>query len=156
LRAARVAGDPLPVLVDVARVHRQHVSVTAEPVHGEIVDDAAVRMAEHGVLHLADVQHGGVVGGERLQRRERLRPLDFELAHVADVEEADCAADGAVLLDDTRVLHGHFPAAERHHAGAGLDVRVVERSALQRAVHERLSRPPTFGAGQGPERHRSC
>ena len=77
---------------------------------------------------------------------------------IAGLEEPDGGAHVTVLLDDAGVLHRHLPAAERHHAGAGLDVGVEQRRALER-VHERLSRPPRPGAVKrlpGPERHRFC
>ena len=41
------------------------------------------------------------------------RPLDLELAHVGDVEDAAVAAHRAVLGDDALVLHRHLPAGER-------------------------------------------
>ncbi len=57
----------------------------------------------------------------------RARPLDLELAHVRDVEDAAVRAHGAVLRDHALVLDRHLPAGEGHHPRAGGDVAVVER-----------------------------
>ena len=59
----------------------------------------------------------------------RLRPLDLDLAHVRDVEDAGVGANGAVLLDDALVLDGHLPAGERNHPCPERDVPVVQRRA---------------------------
>ena len=53
------------------------------------VDDAAVRIAQCCVLNLTDVEHGHVIGRERLEGGERLRAVDLELAHVTHVEQTD-------------------------------------------------------------------
>ena len=71
----------------------------------------------------------------RLEERVRLRPLDLDLAHVRDVEDAGVGAHGPVLLDDALVLDGHLPAGERHHPRPERDVAVVERRALERLGH---------------------
>ena len=70
-----------------------------------------------------------VVREQRLQQLVRVRPLDLELAHVRDVEDAAVAAHRAVLRDHALVLDGHLPAGERHHPRAGGDVAVVQRRA---------------------------
>ena len=62
----------------------------------------------------------------------RPRPLDLELAHVRDVEDAGVAAHGAVLGDHALVLHGHLPAGERDQPRAERDVPLVERRSAQR------------------------
>ena len=133
LRAAdAVRGDPRPVLVDVGGVDHEHVVVVGQPVHRQVVHDAAFRVAEGRVLDLADLEGPRVVGAQALDRGERVGAAHLELAHVADVEEADRAAHRAVLLDDPAVLHRHVPAAEGNHLRARLDVNVAERGALER------------------------
>ena len=126
-----MVGDPRVVLVDVGGVHREHVAVGGEPVHGEVVDDRAVRIAEDRVLDLADLQRRDVVGGDGLERGQRGGPVALELAHVAHVEEADGAAHRPMLVEDAGVLDRHVPATEGHHARARGDVRGMERRALE-------------------------
>ena len=45
------------------------------------------------------------------------RAADFDLAHVADIEDAHGRAHGVVLVDDSGVLDGHVPSAEIDHLG---------------------------------------
>ena len=68
-----------------------------------------------------------VVREEALQQLGLRRPLDVDLAHVGDVEDAAVAPDGEMLGDHALVLHGHLPAGERHHARAERDVAIVQR-----------------------------
>ena len=58
-----------------------------------------------------------------------LRPGNFDLAHVRDVEDPGVPADGEVLGPDAPVLDGHLPAGERDELRAGGDVAVVQRAA---------------------------
>src|SRR6185503_11627783 len=84
-----------------------------------------------GVLNLADLQLRGFVAGDPLHGGEGIVSRDFDLAHVADVEEARAGPHGKVLVGDAGVLHRHVPAAVRHHPGAKRDVACVERGLLQ-------------------------
>ncbi len=94
--------------------------VVVDLVHQDVVDEPAVAIQQAGVVRLADLQLGGVVGGNIIDELQRIRAADFDLAHVADVKNAGGAADGVVLLDDAGVLHGHVPAAKIDHFGAEL------------------------------------
>src|SRR5207247_11473579 len=111
------------------RGRRWTLARVANALDGGVVDDRPARLARERVVELAHRQGRDVVAGQTLERGEGAGPLDLELAHVAHVEEADGAAYRPVLLDDSGVLHRHLPAPERHHARAGLDVRLVERRA---------------------------
>jgi len=73
-----------------------------------------------------------VVREQRLEQVARRRPLDLDLPHVRDVEDARVRADHFVLLDHALVLDRHLPARERDHPGAEDDVTVVERRAAKR------------------------
>ena len=55
-----------------------------------------------------------------------------ELPHVREIEEPGPVPNRIVLLEDARVLHGHFETAERHHARAGARVFVVQSGAFGR------------------------
>src|SRR2546422_11389724 len=46
----------------------------------------SVRVAENGVLDLADRERGDVVGGEGLEHDAGVRPRDLEFPHVAHVD----------------------------------------------------------------------
>src|SRR5262245_46284516 len=84
----------------------------SKAVDGEIVDDPPVWITEGCVLHLEGFQLAGIISGEPLYHGQCAWPPDLDLAHVADVEQADRSAHGPVLLEDARVLHRHFPAAK--------------------------------------------
>jgi hypothetical protein len=58
--------------------------------------------------------------------------MDFDLAHMADIEQAGGGSNGRVLFEDSRVLEGHVPAAKVHHFGAHSDVRGVQGSGFER------------------------
>ena len=68
---------------------------------------------------------------DALQEREGALPLDLELAHVGDVEEAGGGPDGGVLGDEAGVLDGHVPPAEGHHPGPAFPVDGVERCSAE-------------------------
>ena len=68
--------------------------------------------ADHRVLRPPDGERRRVAHERAGERRARLRPLDEELAHVRQVEQAGGRPDGAVLLDDAGVLDRHQPAGE--------------------------------------------
>src|SRR5262245_51560609 len=152
LHLAGLLGDPRPVLFDVPRVHREQIVRVAYAVDGQIVDDRPVRIAEERVVDLAHLQGRHVVGGQTLERRERARALHLEFAHVAHVEETDGGAHRPVLFDDAGVLHRHLPAPERHHARAGLDVRLVERRALERGCAQAFGSQSRSGFTWQPAR----
>jgi hypothetical protein len=59
------------------------------------------------------------------RERDRVRPPDVELAHMADVEQSAALADGGVLRGDTaRILNRHQIPREGHHLRAERDVPV--------------------------------
>ena len=94
-----------------------------QPVDDQVVDDPAVRRADHRVVGPPDGQARWVGHEGRGERGPGVRTLDVELAHVRQVEQADPFADGAMLLDDRAVLHRHQPAAELDQACAELAVQ---------------------------------
>ncbi len=77
-------------------------------------------------------QPGDVVRGQRLQERQRFRPRDPQLAHVAHVEEPGLLPHREVLRDHPGELHRHLPAGERNEPAAEFGVEAVERGAAER------------------------
>src|SRR5262245_15770786 len=106
--------------------------VGGDPIEREIVDDAALAVAQERILDLAHRERCRIVGAEPLHCREGPGTLHFEFPHVADVEQPDRPSHGPVLVDDTGVLHRHLPAAEGDHSRTRLDVNVVKRGPLER------------------------
>ena len=129
--ARRLLGEqPVPVLLDVRGVHDHEVAALGAAVDDDVVHRAARGHGQRGVLRLPVHELRDVVGRHALQEGEGALPLDLELAHVGDVEEAGGGPDGRVLGDEARVLDGHVPPAEGHHPGPAFPVDGVEwRSA---------------------------
>jgi hypothetical protein len=136
LGAARLALlQPLEVRTRVRRVDDEQVPELGDPVGDQVVDDAAALVREQRVLRLSVADLREVVREERLEKRRHLGPLDLDLAHVRDVEDAAVGPHRPVLRDHALVLHGHLPAGERNHASAGGDVPLVERRAKEGLRH---------------------
>ncbi len=115
----------------VGRVGDDQVAVAAEPVGEEVVEHAALLVAEAGVLGATDLDLRHVVGEHPLQEGERAGALDLDLAHVRDVEHARVRAHRGVLLADTLVGDRHLPTGKGNELGAELGVPLVERCASQ-------------------------
>ena len=131
-RVAGVSGDPREVLLDVRRVHAEEEGVLGEAVNRDVVDRAAGLVAQAAVADGADRERCDGAGDEPLGRGDRSRPGEMDLAHVRDVEDPRALADGRVLGEDRRVLHGHQEAAELDHPRAERAVRRGERCLAQR------------------------
>ncbi len=83
-------------------------------VDDEVIDDAAVLDAHHGVERFAVGQLADVVGDDPLQGVLGLGPFDDHLAHVRDIKDPDPCAHGVMLGDQTSELHRHFPTGKGH------------------------------------------
>ena len=131
--------DPPERRLPVARVDDEQRVAGAEPVGDQVVDDAAALVREQRVLRLAVAEPAEVVREQALQQVRLPRPLDVQLAHMGDVEDAPVAADGEVLRDHALVLDGHLPAGEGNHSRAERHVAIVQRSAPESFVAHRAT-----------------
>src|SRR5207237_2960786 len=120
-------AHPVEVLLPAARVDADEEPFGGEAVDDDVVDDAALFVAERRVLRLPVLALGQIVGDEALGGLERGRALQDHLAHVAHVEDAGPLADRGVLLENALVLHRHLESGEFDHAGARGQVSFVER-----------------------------
>ena len=126
---------PTEVGLAIRGVDDEQIAALAEAVDDQVVDDPAVLVRQERVLRLPRRDPVEVVREEALQEGGRLRPLDLDLAHVRDVEDAGVRADGLVLLDDALVLDGHLPAGERNHPSPERNVPVVQRRSQESLGH---------------------
>src|SRR5207237_9756214 len=124
-----------------------------------VVEDRAI-VPQEGRVPRAARRRRDVVRAEEVDERVGLAAFDENLAHVADVEEADRLSDREVLLHDARVLEGHLPTGELDEPRLGLPMPFVEglrgrhrtpqrADGLQAFCRLRLSRlpllrPPTW------------
>ena len=132
-----VRVHPDKVILNVAGVHDHEVDARLQPVHNQVINDAAQIIAHQCILGLANRDVADVVREQIVQRAFRVRSGHEKLAHVRNIEQSNPLADRRVLLQDPRVLHRHFPTAERHHFRTPFEVRGVQRRALEQfgAVH---------------------
>ena len=90
--------------------------------------------ADQRILRAAGRQPAGVVGGEPLDQRRASDATHEQAAHVRQIEDADAGPHGQVLGPNARrVLDGHVPAAEVHHAGSGGEMAIVEGGPEERS-----------------------
>ena len=95
----------------------------------------AAVVRQQGVLRLAVADPVEVVREQRPQQLAGGRPLDVELAHVGDVEDAAVGADGSMLGEHALVLNGHLPAREGDETRPRGGVAGMERRPQQRLGH---------------------
>ncbi len=81
---------------------------------------------------LADGELGRVIRRETRHAGQCVLAGDFDLPHVADVEQAGAFAHRQVLGDNPGVFNRHVPAAERDHFRAVGAMTSVKRGLLQR------------------------
>src|SRR5439155_3705010 len=132
--ARKMATHVRGVLVDVRRVHDDHVPLRREAIDDDVVDDRAAFVREQAVARLAGLESGDVAGHEPIEGRARAGALEIELAHVREIEEAGRVPHGAMLRDDARVLDRHLPPRERHQLRAELAVLLEEWGPLERGL----------------------
>ena len=116
--------DPLEVAILVAGIDHQQIAAVGHRVDQDIIDDAALLVAEEGVLDPSGLEPAQVASEDALGQA----PIgDAQLTHVREIEEPDGLAHGAMLLADGAVLERHHPATEVRHLSAEADVFLVER-----------------------------
>ena len=135
-RAFRVILHPGEVFFAPAGVDTDEQAGGRIPVDDDVVDHAALLVAERAVLRLAVGALREIVRHQPLGGFERSRAIDGHLAHVADVEDADPLADGGVLLEDTLVLHRHVPTGELDDASSGREMRFIQWCTQGHGVRE--------------------
>ena len=125
---AGVRAHPVEVLLPPAGVDADEEPLRREPVDDDVVDHAALFVAERAVLRLAIRALRKVVRDQLLRGLQGARALEGDLSHVRDVEHPDVLAHRRMFLEQALVLHGHLETRELDDAGRGSEVGVVERS----------------------------
>src|SRR5260370_15509335 len=122
--------EPFAIHVDIRGVDAQHVPLGSEAVDNEVIDRAAVGRAHPRVLGLAVGETRGRICERMLEQRERPRPAQVELAHVAQIENAGGGADRQVLFDYAAIVERHIEAAKLRHSRAELAIQTEKRRVL--------------------------
>jgi hypothetical protein len=124
-----VLMQPSGILRDFGRIHDEEIIFLPEAVGDEIVNHPATFIEEDRVLGMADWERGEIVGEQSIEPSRGPGATHEKLAHVGDIKDPAGFADGFVLLQDSGVLNGHFPACEFDHAAAGGKMLVEEWSS---------------------------
>ncbi len=93
----RMIEQPLPILIAIGSIHHDHILV-GQVVNKDVIDNAAVFVAQQPVIRLALVDRCNIACGDELQEVERVGAAYHEAPHVADVEQASGVAHGSVLV----------------------------------------------------------
>src|SRR5712692_7299695 len=124
--------EPLAIHVDIRGVDAQHVMLRRKPIDDEIIDRAAAGRAHQRVLGLAVGEARRGICQRMLEQRERPRPAQVELAHVAQVENAGGRTHRQVLFDYAGVAERHLEAAKLRHSRAELAMQTEKGGVLDR------------------------
>ena len=115
----------LEILILIGSVHTDEERIVSNLVYQDVVDESAVFVQQARILSLPVLQLRHRVGGDVIGQLRRFRPADFNLAHVADIEEPHGISNGVVLVNQAGIGNRHIPTAKINHPGAGGPVDVV-------------------------------
>ena len=124
---------PRKILVGIAGVDYQQKTVRRAPVNKQVVNNAALVIAHRSIERLFHRKFGDVVCHEMIYKAFGVAALGVHFAHVAYVKKPCSGAAGKMLVQETGVLHGHFPAAEFDDAPACADMFLINRGSFQHA-----------------------
>lgn len=127
----RPLGQRVQDDLGVGGVGDDHVLGLFEPIDDQVVQDAAVLAADHGVARPARLHGADVADQREVQQLGRLRAGDGDLTHVRQVEETGAGAHRDVLLALGAVAQRHVPAGEVGHRRAQRAMRGIERGTAQ-------------------------
>ena len=113
-----LGDDVLEILILIARIDAEEEVVVGDLVHQNIVHEPAVLVEKPGVVRLSQLQLGDGIGGDVVGEKRGFGTADFDLAHVADIEDAHRGAHRIVFVDDAGILDGHIPSTEIDHLRA--------------------------------------
>ncbi len=105
-----------------------------KPVDDQVVEDSAVRGADHRVPGAAGCQRGGLADQRVVQGRRGAGPGDHDLAHVREVEEPGRRAHRVVLRRLAAVTQRHQPPGEPGQRRAETLVHAGQRRAARRRM----------------------
>jgi len=77
-------------------------------------------------------QVADVVGRQPVYKRDRIGPVDPDLAHMRNIKQPGRRPAPQMLFDNARqILHRHIPTAKIDHPSAKFPMDCVERSFLK-------------------------
>ena len=143
-----MVAHPCHVLVLVRRIHDDKKAVFGAPIDDQVVDHAAVFVAQRAVAAFSDRQFGEIVRHEVIERCKCTFAFERDLPHVGHVEQAAGRAHRFVLFHQSGgIFDRKRKACERHDLPAGSHVNVVKGCPFLHWQSLRLGPALTSGAG---------
>lgn len=122
----------VPIFFPVGGVDDEKVVLLFKTVEIGVVDGSSVFVGDDGVLRFSDVQGGGVVCENVLQKGQGILSAYEKASHVGYVEQAGPFSGGQVFSHDPRlILDGHFPAGEFHQLASRVLVTGIKWCAVE-------------------------
>lgn len=123
--------DPAHDFFAVAGVDHKTITRCIDAIDQDVVQNAACFVADQTIADLSIDKVVDSAGQQAAEQWLRCVASERQAAHVRDIKQANRRSDGVVFVDDARVLHGHFPAAEFHHPSAVSDVPIKQGRTVQ-------------------------
>ena len=95
-----MGAHPRGVLILVGGVHHHQIGPLPELVNDEVVHTAPLVVAHGGIAHLAVIHARKIVGQHMIEVSQGVRPGEYQLSHVADVEKPRGGTHCHMLGDD--------------------------------------------------------
>ena len=92
-----VMGNPIPILLNSCCIYHEEKRLRTGLIRDEVIDDAAGRVSEEGILAFAGREFAEVVCEQGVKEGACIVAGHLEFTHVGDVEEAATGAYGFVF-----------------------------------------------------------
>jgi hypothetical protein len=107
------------------RVDHEQILVFRQAMDNNIIHKRSLRIEQRRILRLSDREARRIIHRDMLHGGQGFRTGQTDIAHVADVKNADASAHRHVLGDNAapdrrRVFDRHIPAVKLHHLRAHL------------------------------------
>ena len=132
IELAGIITHPAEIFFARAGIDHEQIIVLAKAVNDHVVDESSLGIEQRRILCLPDRQACSIVHRDVLDGVERPGAAEPNVAHMADVKDADAGADCHVLGDNAttdgrRIFDRHIPAVEFDHFGAQSAMHSVQR-----------------------------
>ena len=104
-------GEPCQQFVAVSRIDDQPQWI-GQPVDQDIVEHAALVVADQRVAHLTLLHPRNILGHDLIERGDGIVSDDLETSHVTQVEDSGTLANRMVFSGEARVPDWHLEATE--------------------------------------------
>ena len=105
----------VPILLNICGIYHKQVSDIVKLIDKKVIHNSTLSVREAGVLHLARIEHGCVVGGHILYKSKSIGTLYPNLAHMRNIKNAHIVAHCGVLLIYAAILYRHIKPCKGSH-----------------------------------------